>query len=124
LFDAQKRGVKLRTLFDKSDERDTYGLAAVIARAGIPARTDFRPAIAHNKIVVADRDSKPVVVTGSFNFTRSAQDRNAENVLVILGQMDLAQNLPLETWAYGQGYVSGIILAPEAACSNNGQAVV
>jgi len=31
-------------------------------------------------------------VTGAFNFTRSAEDRNAENVLVISGDKNIAQN--------------------------------
>ncbi len=36
--------------------------------------------IAHNKIMHFD---KCTVSTGSFNFTKSAQKRNAENVLII-----------------------------------------
>ena len=36
--------------------------------------------IAHNKVMIID---KKKVITGSFNFTKSADTRNAENVLLI-----------------------------------------
>lgn len=36
--------------------------------------------IAHNKVMVID--SEPLI-TGSFNFTRAAEEKNAENLLII-----------------------------------------
>jgi len=42
--------------------------------------------IAHNKIMVIDREC---VITGSFNFTKAAEEKNAENILVIRGDPDL-----------------------------------
>ena len=47
---------------------------------GIPVWIDTRPAIAHNKILIIDGTE---VITGSFNFTDSAQNRNAENLVFI-----------------------------------------
>ena len=41
---------------------------------------DANHAIAHNKIIVIDGET---VVTGSFNFTNAAQDKNAENLVII-----------------------------------------
>jgi phosphatidylserine/phosphatidylglycerophosphate/cardiolipin synthase-like enzyme len=41
-------------------------------------RVDTAHAIAHNKVIVIDGST---VVTGSFNFTRAAQEKNAENLL-------------------------------------------
>jgi phosphatidylserine/phosphatidylglycerophosphate/cardiolipin synthase-like enzyme len=35
----------------------------------------------HNKIII-DRN---VIITGSFNFTRAAEEKNAENLLVLRG---------------------------------------
>ena len=43
-------------------------------------RIDYIPTIAHNKVIIIDNKT---VITGSFNFTRSAQKYNAENVLII-----------------------------------------
>ena len=37
-------------------------------------------AIAHNKIIIIDGET---LITGSFNFTKAAEERNAENLLVI-----------------------------------------
>ena len=47
---------------------------------GIPVFIDDQPAIAHNKIIIVD-DS--IVLTGSYNWTRAAELRNAENLLII-----------------------------------------
>jgi phosphatidylserine/phosphatidylglycerophosphate/cardiolipin synthase-like enzyme len=48
--------------------------------------------------MVLDPDGeRPVVVTGSFNFTFSAQYRNAENVLVLRGNRELARAY-LDDW--------------------------
>ena len=37
-------------------------------------------AIAHNKIMIIDGET---VITGSFNFTKAAEEKNAENLLII-----------------------------------------
>ena len=41
---------------------------------------DAKHAIAHNKIIVIDGQT---VITGSFNFTTAAEEKNAENLLII-----------------------------------------
>lgn len=87
LVTANKRGVNVRVILDKSQRREKYSAADFLANAGIDTRIDSCCAIAHNKIMVID---ERVVVTGSFNFTKSAQERNAENVL-ILRDRELAQ---------------------------------
>lgn len=84
---AQARGVDVRAILDRSQARPDRGTAALLAEAGIPVLIDARPAIAHNKVMVIDGDT---VITGSFNFTRAAQARNAENVLIVRGDAALA----------------------------------
>lgn len=37
-------------------------------------------AIAHNKVMIID---DRIVITGSFNFTKAAEEKNAENLLII-----------------------------------------
>jgi phosphatidylserine/phosphatidylglycerophosphate/cardiolipin synthase-like enzyme len=49
---------------------------------------DANHAIAHNKIIVIDGET---VVTGSFNFTNAAQDKNAENLVIIRDSTVAAQ---------------------------------
>ena len=46
----------------------------------MPVRIDDAPAIAHNKVIILDDRT---VLTGSFNFTKSADTVNAENVVVL-----------------------------------------
>jgi phosphatidylserine/phosphatidylglycerophosphate/cardiolipin synthase-like enzyme len=47
---------------------------------GIRTWIDARHAIADNKVMIIDGAT---VITGSFNLTKAAEERNAENLLVI-----------------------------------------
>jgi phosphatidylserine/phosphatidylglycerophosphate/cardiolipin synthase-like enzyme len=74
-------------LDEKSDSTNRY-VISLLRTAGVPLFSDGAHAIAHNKVMVMDGQ---VVVTGSFNFTNSAETRNAENLL-ILRSPQLAQS--------------------------------
>ena len=80
LVEAHKRGVKVEAILDKSQRTEKYSSATFLANSGIPTFIDARHAIAHNKIMVID---KTTVITGSFNFTKAAEGKNAENLLII-----------------------------------------
>ena len=80
LVDAHRRKVKVQVILDKAQETEKYSEADFIHHAAIPCFIDDKHAIAHNKIMIID---EAVVLTGSFNFTRAAEERNAENLLVI-----------------------------------------
>lgn len=74
-----QRHVDVRFILDKSNEEARYSsLIQPLAQLGIPIATDYSVAIAHNKVIIIDGTD---VITGSFNFTTSAQNRNAENVI-------------------------------------------
>lgn len=88
LVEAHKRGVRVEAVLDKSQRRERYTSATFLDHAGIPVFIDDRHAIAHNKIMVIDRRT---VITGSFNFTRAAQEKNAENLLIIKGNKALVE---------------------------------
>ncbi len=92
LAQAKQRGVDVRVILDKSNDRSNsnesrYSGATYMVNAGVPVWIDYQPAIAHNKVMIIDGDE---VITGSFNFTTSAQHRNAENVLILNGMPALA----------------------------------
>lgn len=79
---AHQRGLKVSVLLDeKSDHTNRYVLT-LFKDAQVNVRLDGKHAIAHNKVMVIDGD---IVVTGSFNFTNSAETRNAENLLILKG---------------------------------------
>jgi phosphatidylserine/phosphatidylglycerophosphate/cardiolipin synthase-like enzyme len=65
---------------DKSQKSVKYTSAAFLANMGIPTFIDSAHPIADNKIMIIDRE---IVITGSFNFTKVAEERNAENLLII-----------------------------------------
>jgi hypothetical protein len=80
LVAAHERGVKVEILLDKSNLTAQFTSAPFVAKAGIPVKIDSAHDIAHNKIMIIDGE---IVITGSFNFTKAAEDKNAENLLII-----------------------------------------
>ncbi len=76
---AAGRGVEVLVILDKVNNR-RYSAATLLESSGIPVWIDDEPAIAHNKVMVVDRH---IVIGGSYNYTKSAKDRNAENVTFI-----------------------------------------
>jgi hypothetical protein len=84
---AHQRGVKVRVILDKADERRRDRTGPWLIAQRILPQVDTGVASAHNKIMIIDRDT---VITGSFNFTEAAQKKNAENVLLIKGHPEIA----------------------------------
>ncbi|BEV14218.1 phospholipase D family protein [Herbaspirillum sp. DW155] len=85
LVAARRRGIDVRVLMDAGqlDKNSEYRLRQLRA-AGIPVwlETDYRNA--HNKVLIIDAAlPTATVITGSYNFTWSAQHKNAENVLIL-----------------------------------------
>ena len=83
LVNAKRHGVDVRAIVDRSqlreDRSDTYAVGR-LASGGVPVLVDTVPGLMHNKVMIVDGIT---VVTGSFNYTWSAEHRNAENLLVI-----------------------------------------
>jgi phosphatidylserine/phosphatidylglycerophosphate/cardiolipin synthase-like enzyme len=80
LVDARRRGVKVQVILDKSQRTEKYSEADFLAHSSIPTLIDAEHAVAHNKVMVIDHF---LVLTGSFNFTKAAEESNAENLLLI-----------------------------------------
>jgi len=88
VVNAKARGVEVKIILDKSNEQKQYTAATFLKNHGIEPLIDDKVAIAHNKVMVLDRRN---VITGSFNFTKAAQQRNAENVLFVLDAPETAE---------------------------------
>lgn len=80
IVSAHRRGLDVLVILDKSQRTEKYSSADFTAHAGVPTWIDSRHAIAHNKIIIVD---DRIVITGSFNFTNAAEERNAENLVLI-----------------------------------------
>ena len=81
LVDAENRGVYVRVITDYTSSRQRYSKAEYLSRQEIPVKTNGTGSyIMHNKFCVADT---AIVLTGSFNWTRSAENKNRENIVVL-----------------------------------------
>jgi len=80
LANAHKRGVNVRVVLNKSQRTNRSSVAGWLGDTGIPVRFNGRYAIMHDKFLIIDDIT---LETGSFNFTKAAETRNAENVIVI-----------------------------------------
>lgn len=83
LIDAKRRGLDVRVIVDRSqlesDHSDAYAVGRLLS-ADTPVLVDTIHGLMHDKILIVDNET---VVTGSFNYTWSAENRNAENLIVI-----------------------------------------
>jgi phosphatidylserine/phosphatidylglycerophosphate/cardiolipin synthase-like enzyme len=75
-------------MLDKSQRTGKCSSADFLANQGGPTMIDANHAISHNKVMIIDGET---VITGSFNFTKAAQEKNAENLLIVRDQALAAQ---------------------------------
>jgi phosphatidylserine/phosphatidylglycerophosphate/cardiolipin synthase-like enzyme len=74
-------GLDVSGVLEKSQARsNTGGEYETLLENGVDVRLDGNPASMHHKVIIIDGQ---VVVTGSYNFSRSAKTRNDENTLII-----------------------------------------
>jgi phosphatidylserine/phosphatidylglycerophosphate/cardiolipin synthase-like enzyme len=69
-------------------------------QAGLDVRRDGNPGLMHHKVIIIDRS---IVITGSYNFSASAETSNDENVLIIHNVEVAAQYLAEFQRVYDQG---------------------
>jgi phosphatidylserine/phosphatidylglycerophosphate/cardiolipin synthase-like enzyme len=80
LIDAKNRGVEVKIIIE---EENAYGQGSdyrMLKEAGVDIRLDGNPALMHHKFMVVDGE---IIVTGSYNWSTAAEDRNDENFVVI-----------------------------------------
>lgn len=81
LIEARKRGIDVQLVLDRTNlSTANKTKLKMLSEAGIIMYQDKVPGIAHNKVIIIDNTT---VITGSFNFTESADTRNAENIIII-----------------------------------------
>jgi phosphatidylserine/phosphatidylglycerophosphate/cardiolipin synthase-like enzyme len=91
---AHLRGVKVRLILDRSNKTGKYSGATFMQNAGVLVLIDAKHSIAHNKIILIDGQT---LITGSFNFSKAAEEKNAENLLVL-------KDCPALISAYNQNF--------------------
>jgi len=96
LVEAKKRGVHVDIVLDKSNEVERYSDLRIFLDQGLAPTVDHNHSIAHNKVMIIDGKT---LVTGSYNFTKQAEDENAENLLIFKGHPELVR-------AYRQNFLA------------------
>lgn len=80
LVEAKRHEKIVQIVLDKENLHNKNSALQYLHSNGIPIYIDDRHAIAHNKVIVVDN---AVVFTGSFNFSKNAEENNAENSITI-----------------------------------------
>lgn len=78
---ANDRGVSVRVVLDRSNQRSTYTGATYLVNAGVNVCLDFHYPIMHQKFIVAD----DMMAFGSMNFTQAGNTKNSENFNIFHG---------------------------------------
>jgi phosphatidylserine/phosphatidylglycerophosphate/cardiolipin synthase-like enzyme len=75
-----KEGITVEGVFEKNGSDTEYSEYTKIKIEGIPVRLDTNKYIMHHKVIIID-DYR--VITGSFNISKNANNRNDENIIII-----------------------------------------
>ncbi len=80
LVSAVKRGVKVRAFLDGESALERYSKAKFLEKNGVIVKLEKGEGLMHNKFCIID---DALVITGSYNWTTSADLRNDENVMLV-----------------------------------------
>jgi phosphatidylserine/phosphatidylglycerophosphate/cardiolipin synthase-like enzyme len=88
LVDARGRGITVQIVADYQASKIRDSVVPDLVARGIDIRLDKVHAVTHHKMLIVDDRS---VELGSFNWTRSAVSRNAEDDILIRNVPELAR---------------------------------
>ena len=77
---AHRSGLTVRVISDNDKMHDRGSDVERLSQAGVNMRIDRSPEHMHHKFMVIDGRT---VMTGSYNWTRSAETRNEENIIAV-----------------------------------------
>ena len=80
MSERSKAGVDVAGVFEKvGSETDASELKTLMCR-NVPVKQDGNPGFLHHKVIVVD---ERIVITGSMNYSKNAEESNDENVIII-----------------------------------------
>lgn len=85
--DQYDNGIKVGGVFDEN-QISKYSEYEPMKKLGMDVKIDETSGTMHHKVIIIDAET---VITGSYNFSRNAEIRNSENLLIIKGNKDIAQ---------------------------------
>lgn len=85
LIEANNRGVRVRVIFDYLQSFNSHSVYEKLVFSGIPVlrKGEGSWGAMHNKFIVIDEKK---VFTGSFNYSKNADERNNENLLLVINE--------------------------------------
>lgn len=92
LIKAKERGVQIEIITDNQGHSNKFSKIPLLKKHGINIYVDgtinskeFTQALMHNKFTLFEQniDDKSLIASGSFNFTKNAQAKNKENILIL-----------------------------------------
>jgi len=83
---AKNRGVRIRILMDRGQSKGKYSKYKYLLDSGIAVIQDRHTGIMHNKIAIIDGR---ILFTGSYNWSKSAEERNEENLLEFIDEKEI-----------------------------------
>ena len=87
MCDRFESGIDVRGVFEERQISQHSEFERMQA-AGMSVIEDRNKGTMHHKVIVIDAET---VITGSYNFSKNAEERNSENLLIIKGNSDIAQ---------------------------------
>ena len=83
-----KSGILIEAVFEVRSVNTLGSEYDKFIDTGIKIKVDKGPGLMHHKVIIIDEET---VITGSYNFSRNAEIRNSENLLIIKDNKDIAQ---------------------------------
>ncbi len=80
LISAKSRGVDVKVIIDATNPMGSGSQVAKLRSAGVPVKTENYAGKMHSKSIIID---DKYVIIGSMNFSRSGEERNDENVVIL-----------------------------------------
>jgi len=76
----QENNVRVRIVLDQGQEIESASKSGYLIKEGLQVRYHMGFGLMHNKFAIIDGKS---LITGSFNWTLTAEEKNEENLLII-----------------------------------------
>lgn len=81
MIEQAQAGIEVRGVMDSGQAASNQGSEYdMFVQAGLDVRLDGSDGLLHHKVIIIDRS---IVITGSYNFTASAEERNDENLVIL-----------------------------------------
>jgi len=83
LIAAHSRGIEVKVLVEKDNAYIRGSEIEKLIESDVEVALDSNPYLMHHKVMIIDGK---IVVTGSYNWSWSAENRNDENIIVIINE--------------------------------------